>query len=38
MVKNFSSADGTSLQSHALPLQTEHHDDMAGALIRDRRS
>ena len=37
MVKNFSSADGTNLQFHALPLQTEHHDDVAGALIDDPR-
>ena len=28
---------GTNLQFHALPQQTEHHDDEAGALIRDPR-
>ena len=36
-VKNFSSADGTNLQVHALTLQTEHHDDVSDALIPDPR-
>ena len=32
-VKNFSSADGTNLQFHALSLQTEHHADMLMRLF-----